>query len=178
MSRYTPASLTPATFPLLWAQDMPLVVESLLERFEVPWTPVLRGVACERRGVLQGVWEEQQVLGCWVWCGALTPAPRRKAAGAGTEPLGPGVWKFKLAPPLYGFRKAFPELWDDFARADSVPSYMRRDGVMNLASHFPEGAVGPDIGPKMYNTMATLGAGSKSSTRLHMDMADAVNIMT
>ncbi|KAG6914222.1 hypothetical protein DXG01_001676, partial [Tephrocybe rancida] len=116
---------------------------------------------------------------------ALTPAApaptaaRGKVVGAGMEPLGLGVWKLKDWPPSTDFRKAFPELWDDFARVVPVPSYVRRDGVMNLASHFPEGAVGPDIGPKMYNAMATtLSAGSKGSTRLHMDMADAVNIMT
>ena len=35
------------------------------------------------------------------------------------------------------------------------------------------------IGPKMYNAMASFESqGSKGSTRLHMDMADAVNIMT
>lgn len=34
-------------------------------------------------------------------------------------------------------------------------------------------------GPKMYNSMASsLSAGSKGSTRLHMDMADALNVMT
>jgi lysine-specific demethylase 3 len=34
------------------------------------------------------------------------------------------------------------------------------------------------IGPKMYNALATVDAGgSKGSTRLHMDMADAVNMM-
>lgn len=34
-------------------------------------------------------------------------------------------------------------------------------------------------GPKMYNAMASYeSSGSKGSTRLHMDMADALNIMT
>ncbi|KAG6914045.1 hypothetical protein DXG01_002781 [Tephrocybe rancida] len=201
MPRYAPPSLTPVTFPLLWAQGMPLVVEGLLDRFEVPWTPeyfveryggqgclviecqseVNRRVSVGEFFRAFGRYSERSTVGT----AALTPAApaltaaRGKVAGAGTEPLGPGVWKLKDWPPSTDFRKAFPELWDDFARAVPVPSYVRRDGVMNLASHFPEGAVGPDIGPKMYNAMATtLSAGSKGSTRLHMDMADAVNIMT
>ena len=34
------------------------------------------------------------------------------------------------------------------------------------------------LGPKMYNAMASFESqGSKGSTRLHMDMADAINIM-
>lgn len=78
-----------------------------------------------------------------------------------------------------------------------VPHYVRKDGVLNLGSHFPTNTVAPDLGeflsyvlliasfahefpgPKMYNSMAsTQVAGSKGSTRLHMDMADALNIMT
>ncbi|KAJ7855758.1 hypothetical protein B0H14DRAFT_2579219 [Mycena olivaceomarginata] len=56
-----------------------------------------------------------------------------------------------------------------------------KDGVLNIASHFPTNAVPPDLGPKMYiaygNPKRTV-AGSKGSTKLHMDMADALNIMT
>jgi len=85
-----------------------------------------------------------------------------------------------------------------------VPNYVRRDGALNIASHFPGNTVAPDLGkylilipcvmvqyrnfiryspfitgPKMYNAMASFeSAGSKGSTRIHMDMADAVNIMT
>ncbi|KAG6889022.1 hypothetical protein C0992_006718 [Termitomyces sp. T32_za158] len=126
------------------------------------------------------------------------------------------MWKLKDWPPSMDFKKAFPELWEDFGNAVPVPSYVRRDGVLNLASHFPEDTIAPDIGgfffvsrvgvssfsfssrsllftprhappltltrtagPKMYNAMATTQeAGSKGTTRLHMDMADALNIMT
>ncbi|KAG6877450.1 hypothetical protein C0993_007134 [Termitomyces sp. T159_Od127] len=100
--------------------------------------------------------------------------------GTGTGLGRPGeVWKLKDWPPSMDFKKAFPELWEDFGNAVPVPSYVRRDGVLNLASHFPEDTIAPDIGPKMYNAMATTQeAGSKGSTRLHMDMADALNIMT
>lgn len=59
-----------------------------------------------------------------------------------------------------------------------MPDYVRRDGVYNIGSHFPSNTVKPDLGPKMYNSMASSQeAGSKGSTRLHMDMADAFNVM-
>ena len=80
-----------------------------------------------------------------------------------------------------------------------MQNYVRRDGVLNIASHFPSNTVAPDIGkigcqsrprplpmtnnahvlgPKMYNAMASSDIpGTKGSTRLHMDMADAVNVM-
>jgi len=55
---------------------------------------------------------------------------------------------------------------------------VRRDGVLNIASHFPSNTVAPDIGPKMYNAMASADTpGTKGTTRLHMDMADAANVM-
>ncbi|KZS87087.1 hypothetical protein SISNIDRAFT_391001, partial [Sistotremastrum niveocremeum HHB9708] len=61
----------------------------------------------------------------------------------------------------------------------TIPSYSRRDGVLNIASYFPTNCVSPDIGPKMYNAFASLdGPGSNGSTRLHTDMADAVEVMT
>ena len=68
--------------------------------------------------------------------------------------------------------------------------------MFNLGSHFPSNAIVPDLGelcffidhfcyqlmsylgPKMYNSMASSQEpGSKGSTRLHMDMADALNVM-
>lgn len=81
-------------------------------------------------------------------------------------------------PPSTDFKTAFPELYEDFSRAVPIPNYTRRDGVLNIASHFPTNTVVPDLGPKMYNAYASSDTpGSKGSTRLHMDMADAVNIM-
>jgi len=59
-----------------------------------------------------------------------------------------------------------------------MPNYSRKDGVLNIASHFPSNTVMPDLGPRMYIALATTDEeGSKGSTRLHMDMADGVNIM-
>lgn len=82
-------------------------------------------------------------------------------------------------PPSTDFKTAFPELYDDFSQAAPVPNYVRRDGVLNIASHFPSNTIAPDLGPKMYNAMASwMQPGSKGSTRLHMDMADALNVMT
>ncbi|KAF9246856.1 hypothetical protein BU15DRAFT_57822 [Melanogaster broomeanus] len=64
-------------------------------------------------------------------------------------------WKLKDWPPSTDFKTAFPELFEDFSRAVPVPSYARHDA-----------------------TLLRLTLGSKGSTRLHMDMADVLNIMT
>ena len=49
-------------------------------------------------------------------------------------------------PPSTDFKTAFPELFDDFSMATPMPNYVRRDGVLNIASHFPSNAIGPDLG--------------------------------
>ncbi|EPQ31537.1 uncharacterized protein PFL1_00870 [Pseudozyma flocculosa PF-1] len=94
------------------------------------------------------------------------------------EMLGEGSWKLKDWPPSADFKETFPELYDDFNRAVPVPDYTRRDGVLNLGSYYPRNVIQPDLGPKMYNAWPSdEGPGSRGTTRLHMDMADAVNIM-
>lgn len=76
------------------------------------------------------------------------------------------------------FQSAYPALYIDFSAALPVPDYTRRNGVLDLYSHFPPGPTRPDIGPKMYNAFASdEDKGSQGTTRLHMDVADAINIM-
>ena len=59
-----------------------------------------------------------------------------------------------------------------------MPDYTRRDGCKNLSSLFPKNANGPDLGPKMYNAWpGEHTRGKKGTTCLHMDIADAVNIL-
>ncbi|KAN0061482.1 hypothetical protein ACQY0O_006329 [Thecaphora frezii] len=114
---------------------------------------------------------------------ALTSVERFfKTFGTGQDErrreFGKGTWKLKDWPPSSDFKAIFPELYDDFNRAVPVPDYTRRDGVMNLGSCYPAGVIQPDLGPKMYNAWPSSEApGGKGTTRLHMDMADAVNIM-
>ncbi|KAG2747930.1 hypothetical protein P692DRAFT_201914418, partial [Suillus brevipes Sb2] len=61
-------------------------------------------------------------------------------------------WKLKDWPPSTDFKTAFPELFEDFRRAVPVPNYVRRNGTLKIASHFPSNTVAPDLGPKMYKT--------------------------
>lgn len=88
------------------------------------------------------------------------------------------IYKLKDWPSTDDFASAYPDLYEDFSHALPAPDFTQRIGVLNLYSHFPPGPTRPDIGPKMYNALAgredPKGYGS---TRLHMDVADAVNIM-
>lgn len=92
--------------------------------------------------------------------------------------LGRGHWKLKDWPPSAEFKAEFPELYDDFNRVVPAPDYTTREGVLNLGSCYPTGVIQPDLGPKMYNAWPGSEApGGNGTTRLHMDIADAVNIM-
>ncbi|KAG5456821.1 MAG: jmjC domain-containing histone demethylation protein 2B [Olpidium bornovanus] len=63
------------------------------------------------------------------------------------------------------------------------PEYTRPNGHLNLVSYLPKEFSPPDLGPKMYNAYAaqeldaTVRRGSVGTTCLHLDMADAVNLM-
>ncbi|KAI0824650.1 Clavaminate synthase-like protein [Trametes gibbosa] len=167
---FADAELTEHKFRRVWERGLPLVVTGLLPKFHIQWTPEYFSTKYGTQSCL--------ILEC------QTEQNKRVTVGDFFALFGKyegrrDCWKLKDWPPSSDFKTAFPELYDDFIRATPVPNYVRRDGVLNIASHFPSNTVAPDLGPKMYNAMASFESqGSKGSTRLHMDMADAINIMT
>ncbi|KAF9229918.1 hypothetical protein BU15DRAFT_29545, partial [Melanogaster broomeanus] len=164
------SELTEDVFRPLWSNGDPIVVTGILPKFKLQWTPEYFIQKYNPQSCL--------ILEC------QTDLNQRVTVGEFFSWFGKyegrvECWKLKDWPPSTDFKTAFPELFEDFSRAVPVPSYARRDGALNIASHFPSNAVAPDLGPKMYNAMASFeSAGSKGSTRLHMDMADVLNIMT
>ncbi|KAF9464272.1 hypothetical protein BDZ94DRAFT_1297282 [Collybia nuda] len=168
--RYAESALTAETFPAIWSMGRPLVVTNLLSKFAIHWTPEYFIDKYGTQSCL--IIECQTEMNKRITVGEFF-------AGFGKYEDRKECWKLKDWPPSMDFKTAFPELYEDFSKAVPVPNYVRRDGVLNVASHFPSNTVAPDLGPKMYNAMASSqAAGSKGSTRLHMDMADALNIMT
>jgi len=166
---FVDGELTDETFRRVWAQGIPLIVTGLLPKFQIKWTP--------EHFISKYPTQSCSIVEC------QTDASKRITVGDffkmfGTYEGRTDCWKLKDWPPSTDFKSAFPDLYEDFSRAVPMPHYCRRDGTLNIASHFPSNTVAPDLGPKMYNAMATFETqGSKGSTRLHMDMADAVNIM-
>ncbi|RPD52162.1 hypothetical protein L227DRAFT_618034 [Lentinus tigrinus ALCF2SS1-6] len=61
-------------------------------------------------------------------------------------------WKLQDWPPSTDFKTAFLNSLTTLVHATLVPNCVRRDGVLNITSHFPSNAIAPDLGPKMYNT--------------------------
>jgi lysine-specific demethylase 3 len=159
-----------SVFAPIWQRGEPIVVTGCLERFKIEWTPQY---FVEHYG-------DQTCL--IIECQAGTN--KRVTVSDFFDMFGKyegrtDCWKLKDWPPSTDFKSVFPELYQDFSNAVPVPDYVRRDGVANVGSHFPSNTIAPDLGPKMYNALASnMGEGSKGTTRLHLDMADAVNIMT
>ncbi|KAG8935880.1 hypothetical protein FRC02_005879 [Tulasnella sp. 418] len=158
-------------FKLLWAKGQAIVVTGLLSKFELSWNPekFIEDYGSQQCEVVECRTNQVKLTHVGAFFKKFGQFDERKEC-----------LKLKDWPPTAEFSKEFPELYSDFARAVPVPNYTRRDGILNLAAHFPTNAdaVVPDIGPKMYNAfMSSELPGGNGSTRLHMDMADAVNIM-
>jgi len=166
---YTTSELTDAEFRKVWSQGAPLVVTGIGEKYGTRWRPEHFR---EKHGP-----QTCSIVDC------QTDASKRVTVGEFFGYFGKyegrtDHWKLKDWPSSTDFKAALPDLYEEFQKGVPMPNYCRRDGVLNIASHFPSNTVMPDLGPKMYIALATTDEeGSKGSTRLHMDMADGVNIM-
>ncbi|KAJ8692136.1 hypothetical protein PTI98_009474 [Pleurotus ostreatus] len=94
---------------------------------------------------------------------------------AGKPPL-----KLKDYPPQATFASAFPTLCRSFQFALPCPAVTSFEGPANITNYFPSNyLITPDLGPKAYIATAnnTDPSTNHGTTRLHMDLCDAINIM-
>jgi hypothetical protein len=180
----TCADLSLEKFQCLWRKGgVPLVLTGLLEKFKLSWDP---------QYFIENYGDEQCLLHNCV-DGSVAEGTVAEFFESFQKDSGTSV-KLKDWPPTADFKDTFPDLFEDFENALPYPSYTRRSGPLNLASHFSEGWNAPDLGPKMYNAFPApdfLPVSSKLSerksrklvkevkgtTNLHLDLTDAVNIM-
>ncbi|CAH8477621.1 unnamed protein product [Heterobilharzia americana] len=85
--------------------------------------------------------------------------------------------KLKDWPTTDDFAELQPKRYSDLMSNLPMPDYTRRDGQLNLAARLASFFVCPDLGPKLYVAYGTVGSSSVSTTNLHVDIADAVNVM-
>ena len=135
--RFVGNELSEEVFRSLWHLGEPLLVSGLLDRFKIQWTPeyFIQKYGDQSCLIIECQTDENR---------RVTVAEFFKQFGnyeGRTE-----CWKLKDWPPSTDFHSAFPELYADFSQAVPVPGYVRRDGVMNIASHFPTNTVSPDLG--------------------------------
>ncbi|PWN48857.1 hypothetical protein IE53DRAFT_388938 [Violaceomyces palustris] len=187
LKRFRSETLSADEFMAEWSKGEPLLVESVTPAMQNEWGPKAfidrYGedecfiVRCDKEPVVSKLKTQLDSITKRTTVGSFFRA-FGKTEEERKEILGQGIWKLKDWPPSDSFDNVFPELYQDFNRAVPMADYTRRDGVINISSLYPGGVIKPDLGPKMYNAFPSVEApGGKGSTRLHMDMADAVNIM-
>ncbi|WVR04951.1 hypothetical protein IAU60_001963 [Kwoniella sp. DSM 27419] len=163
--------LSNEVFDLMWTKGEPMVVDHVGDSLRLEWKP---------DNFIEWFGKEQcYVVNCQTDDSQPTTVGRFFQRFKNREERGDKILKLKDWPSTDDFQNTHPDLYHDFCDALPVPDYTRREGVLNLYAHFPPGPTRPDIGPKMYNAFEALETpGGFGSTRLHMDVADAVNLLT
>ncbi|KAJ1984292.1 hypothetical protein H4R34_000760 [Dimargaris verticillata] len=187
-------AITLDQFQSLWRQGEALVVEGLLSRLALDWSPAYWGhhhgqqqvtvVDCTtglnfpRTYTLAEFFCEFDRPDHAAW-EALAADDRQAMPFATLLRSHPRpIPKLKDWPPTEDFKVQFPDHFADFMQALPFPEYTQRDGQLNLASRLPQCFIPPDLGPKMYTAYGSDdGIKGKGTTNLHLDMADAVNLM-
>ncbi|KAI0735948.1 hypothetical protein C8Q76DRAFT_611649, partial [Earliella scabrosa] len=165
------ADLSQETFSQLWWARKPLVIKGLQESFQLRWTPEF---FVEQFGETPCEVEDCETGDVSVRTIADFYTLFRQTSGPS-----PGSFKLKDWPPQDRFCEMFPQLQEEFERVVPMPAYTTPIGTMNIAAHFPENSVVPDLGPKLYIALGSiLDEDHAGSTRLHLDLSDAVNILT
>lgn len=167
---YTFGALTQPIFQGLWNEGTPILVTDLAQRFRIQWTPeyfiktygtqsclIVECQTDENKQVTVGEFFAE--FGKYANRGLSSTSVSASSADAGTSNGADGsersatfvcktgeIWKLKDWPPSADFKTTFPELYEDFSQTVPIPNYVRRDGTLNIASHFPRNGLAPDLG--------------------------------
>ncbi|RPD53490.1 hypothetical protein L227DRAFT_490016, partial [Lentinus tigrinus ALCF2SS1-6] len=159
-------------FRSLWHLNIPIIVRGLHTQMQGSWTPTsfIRTHGAEPVIMLKS--------------GGL-PSERVSVKSFFQEFMRSDVdrgcaVKVKDWPPSASFEQEFKQNYDAFMQAVPMPSHTRYDGFHNLIAHYgippPHiASLRPNVGPKVY--IATPDTSREGSTRLHLDVASAVNIL-
>ncbi|KAJ3035505.1 hypothetical protein HDV00_003711 [Rhizophlyctis rosea] len=160
-----------------WRNREIVVVTCLLDRVTADWSPLHfieeHGTEVTKMADCRTGAEVEMEVGTF-FEGFL--GRERKPVGADGKEM---ILKLKDWPADKHFREKFPTHYDDFMQLLPFKPYYHPLGELNLAARLPSTCVPPDLGPKMYNAYGSDdGENGKGTTNLHLDMADAVNVMT
>lgn len=73
--------------------------------------------------------------------------------------------------------RVLTSLFRHFLDIIPISEYTHPTGIFNLVRHIPENDVPPDLGPKMYAAYGYEPSETGGTTKLHLDVADAANVL-
>ncbi|KAI0365278.1 hypothetical protein BV20DRAFT_1038982 [Pilatotrama ljubarskyi] len=171
MTQAMSLSLSLGSFQQIWSERAPFVVTGLDSAFQICWTPAyfvrrFGTQECEVEDCRTGL-SRPSTVGSFFSLFDVRPS-------SSTE-----ISKLKDWPTESFFQTEYPQLYEDFVKVLPVPEYTASNGIYNLAAYFPLNSIRPDLGPKIYSALACpFDEDHSGSTRLHIDLSDAINVMT
>lgn len=158
-----------------WNQGRPITVSNLSDYLKTAlWHPskflVSGGQKCSLINCKNGNEIPNQDINSF-WNG-FTDVNRRLR----DEDHEPMILMLKDWPQHADFANLLPRHYDDFMRCLPLGDYTKRDGQLNLVNRLPDIFPIPELGPKMYNAYGSLNE-KMGTTRLHLDISDAINVM-
>jgi [histone H3]-dimethyl-L-lysine9 demethylase len=85
--------------------------------------------------------------------------------------------KLKDWPPDSDFKNTMPSRFDDIMKNLPLNAYTNRTGDLNIVKYLPFCFLHPDLGPKGYFAYGSPFYLKAGTTNLHLDIADACNVM-
>ncbi|KAK9093975.1 hypothetical protein Scep_025444 [Stephania cephalantha] len=171
-----------------WIRGEPVIVRNVFEKTPgLSWDPMVMWRACRETSAKGRLKEESQsvwAVDCLDWCEVeinthqfFTGYVKGRTRWSGL----PELLKLKDWPSSSSFEDRLPRHGAEFVSALPYSDYTNpKSGILNLATKIPDRCAKPDLGPKTYiayGLAEEFGLGD-SVTKLHCDMADAVNILT
>jgi lysine-specific demethylase 3 len=169
-----------------WSNQRPILLRNVLSRLDRSlWTPewfkngtlsnqIVDLIDCREHIPVQGMTMKMFFDGFDKVDDTTVDAQTLNENENGLRP----ILKVKDWPPSADFQFILPDHFKDLEHKIPMSKFTDREGALNMAHHLPAHFSKPDLGPKMYIAYSSVDTPKAATTNLHMDISDAVNVLT